>query len=332
MKAWRAFPKGAWASVGNVLTGFGQGEGSYGLAYAVDTSMQALVNGRVSARIRLAGTGAMEGAGVMCRANDLRSFVGLYVVSVPSKPKHFSLRLAAFKHGKIVSLVGLKEPVLIPSGELHATLRFFSGDVTGEIKIGSDVFRLNYLIPQIPFPGLCGIVRFYGASVVAHQVEIENLAMTPILPDVEPSEIVTSERTLPYQVFLSYATEDTNIVSQVVQAFKARGLSYWVDYEQIEFGDRIVEKIEEGLQGSRYIVACLSKRQAESGWCRAEYGTLLYREFSGETARRVIPLSLDGTEKGASVPFLLSDKLRADFSNKDNFEKFLKFLERPASA
>lgn len=115
---------------------------------------------------------------------------------------------------------------------------------------------------------------------------------------------------------------------KVANEFKRMGITYWIDEEQITFGDAIVTKIEEGLKNSRYVVVCLSKNVARSGWCRAEYSPILYREFSGETTRRVIPLSLDGSSGLETTPLLLSDKLRADFTDETNFQDFLSFLRK----
>jgi hypothetical protein len=71
----------------------------------------------------------------------------------------------------------------------------------------------------------------------------------------------------------------------------------------------------------------LSDKLGKSGWCRAEYGPILYREFSDDTSRRVIPLSLDGSESEKSVPLLLSGKMRADFTDERSFEAFIDFLK-----
>jgi hypothetical protein len=64
-----------------------------------------------------------------------------------------------------------------------------------------------------------------------------------------------------------------------------------------------------------------------SGWCRAEYGSVLNRELSGDTTRRVIPLSLDGTADAAAIPMLLVDKLRVDFTSERSMAEFIGFLK-----
>ena len=323
MSNWQTFPNKSWSPIGKILSGFGNGEGAYKSAYAINIDAGLFLNGRVSAYIRLAGKRPINGAGVICRANETRSFVAFYVVTDESSPDLYSVRLAAFKYGKIVSLVGLKHSISLPNRQFHISLQFFSGEMVGEVVTETETHTLTYLIPELPFPGNCGVVRFYNSSVTIQKNQIEELKMKPILPE-EDEEI--NHPIYPFSVFLSHSSADKETVLEVIDAFKKANISYWVDHEQIKFGDGIVTKIEEGLQKSRYVVVCLSKRLTNSNWCRKEYGSILYREFSGDTSRRVIPLSLDGSDN-SNIPLLLSDKLRADFTNQSNFSEFIQFLQ-----
>lgn len=100
-----------------------------------------------------------------------------------------------------------------------------------------------------------------------------------------------------------------------------------MDAEQITFGDPVVGKIEDGLRNSRFVVAVLSAGLVKSGWCRAEYGSVLNRELSGDASRQVIPLSLDGTNDTTDIPMLLIDKLRVDLTRKQSIAEFVMFLK-----
>lgn len=323
MSSWRVFPKGQWTPVGKVLSGFGQGEGAYGAAYAIDISAGQFLNGRVSTYVRLAGGPRINGAGVICRADELHSFIAFCIVTDDVAPDRFSVRLAGFKHGKLVSLIGLKESIQVPAGEFHIALQFFSGDMVGQVTIGTETHILKHSFPVLAFPGYAGIIRFYGSSIMAQNIKVEKITMWPILMENKNER---SQAPHSFLVFLSHSTSDKEVVLKVLEAFKKAGISYWVDHEQISFGDGIVGKIEEGLQKSKYVVVCLSEHLASSGWCRAEYSPILYREFSGNTSRRVIPLSLDGSKNSDTVPLLLSDKMRADFTSPSSFSTFLQFL------
>src|SRR5215831_14982377 len=103
MSNWRAFPERSWAEVRDSFSGFGRGTIPFGLAYAADTSRR-ILNGRVSARIRLGRLDRPAGGGVVCRADDLRSLVAFHLISDPEAPGLFSVRITAFKYGTVVAM------------------------------------------------------------------------------------------------------------------------------------------------------------------------------------------------------------------------------------
>jgi hypothetical protein len=129
-----------------------------------------------------------------------------------------------------------------------------------------------------------------------------------------------------YDVFISHSHADKDAIAPVIQRLREAGISYWLDAEQIAFGDFVVGKIEDGLRDSRFVAAVLSVGLVKSGWCRAEYGAVLNRELSGDTARRVIPLSLDGTNDVGAIPMLLTDKRRVDLRSELSVAEFIAFL------
>jgi hypothetical protein len=320
MSDWHSFPERSWSRVGRLLSGYGGGSGPYRTAYSLRDDGGPLLNGRILAKVLFPQQPSLSGVGVLCRADRFSSFVAFYLVTDASQRERLSVRLAAFKEGTIRSIVALQEPIPWPRGPFHLSLQFFSGKMIGEVVSGETSHRISYLIPEVPFPGHCGLVRFYGAPATVLDVQIEEITMKPKLQPIEEA-IEPFE----YTVFLSHSHADLEHVKRLAAAFRKEGIKYWVDHEQINFGDPIVQKIEEGLAKSRYVVVCLSESLNRSTWVRAEYGPILYREFSGDTARRVIPLSIDGSSS-ASVPLLLADKLRADFTDPSSFEAFLRFL------
>ena len=128
-----------------------------------------------------------------------------------------------------------------------------------------------------------------------------------------------------YDVFLCHSSADKPLVLQIATEFRAKGITYWLDSEQITFGDPIIGKIEEGLQKSRYVVPCVSANLSRSGWPRAEYGAILNAELSGDSTRVVIPLKLDDSSDNV-IPLLLRNKRRVMYSNKVEYAEFLRFL------
>ena len=324
MSDWRAFPERSWAEVRGSFSGFGRGSSPFGLAYAADTGRR-ILNGGVSARIRLGRLDRPAGAGVVCRADGLRSLVAFYVISDPEAPGLFSVRITAFKYGTVVATAALTEPFALADNEMHVSLQFFSGSMRGELRSGGGSVAIDRLIPEGPFPGYAGLVRFYDCPAFAREVHIEEIGMRPVLPEATDKP---SARQYKFDVFLSHAQGDSELIAQVTKSFRQAGISYWIDEEQVTFGDRVVQKIEDGLRDSRFVVVALSEALGESGYSRSEYSPILFREFTGETSRRVIPLSLDGSDSERAVPLLLSEKMRADLTKKDSFESFIEFIKK----
>ncbi len=326
MSTWRAFPDRTWSAIGPSVSGFGAGDGAYDMSYAIDTDVGPFLNGRVSGRLRFAPQNQVQGAGLVCRADEHRSGVAFYVTTDPDLPELYAVRLATFKHGQLSAVVGLRKPIDLGVGDnVQMALQFFAGDLTGHVAVDTQVHSLKSVVPGLPFPGYGGVVRFYGTPVLVRDVHIETIGTMPVLPE-EPEAANRPHR---FAAFISHSSTDKDRVREFVSQLRGAGIPYWIDEEQITFGDPIVAKIEEGLQNSRYVVVCLSQNLATSGWCRAEYGPILYREFSGTTSRRVIPLSLDGSTGADSTPLLLSDKMRADFTSSASMKAFLKFLKGP---
>ncbi|AOS83159.1 hypothetical protein BIU88_02765 [Chlorobaculum limnaeum] len=129
-----------------------------------------------------------------------------------------------------------------------------------------------------------------------------------------------------FDVFLSHSSADKSAIEKIVSDFKKEGIKVWVDHEQINFGDNITNKIEYGLKNSKFIIVTLSKNLGKSNWCRAEYGPILNKEYGGNNDKKVIPLKLDNCPD-EDIPYLLYDKKRADYSNKEEYMSLIKYIK-----
>lgn len=129
-----------------------------------------------------------------------------------------------------------------------------------------------------------------------------------------------------YDVFICHSSKDKPIIATLIEDLKKENITYWVDAEKINFGDSIIEKITKGLETSKYIIPCVSKNLTASGWTKAEYGSILNAEFSGNSNRIVIPLLLEDCGV-KDIPTLLRDKKWVIYSDKTEFSEFVKFLK-----
>jgi len=138
------------------------------------------------------------------------------------------------------------------------------------------------------------------------------------------------DKLLKYDVFICHSSKDKPIIRALIEDLKKEQIAYWIDAEQIEFGDSITEKIYEGLTKSKFILLCISKNLITSDWTRAEYGAILNTEFSGNSDRKVIPLLLKDCDLD-DIPSLLRDKKLVNYSDKIDFYRFIDFIKKNQS-
>ena len=112
-----------------------------------------------------------------------------------------------------------------------------------------------------------------------------------------------------WDLFISYAAEDREAVAApLADRLESAGLSVWIDGRQLQLGDSIVEKIEEGLANSRYGVVILSPAFIANQWPRRELNALFSLEEGGTP--RILPVwhDLDHAAVVAYSP-ILADRL-----------------------
>lgn len=320
MSNWKDITRDSWSFTSDSVTGYGGGIGSYKTSYTVNLENNSLLNGRISADLRIAKR-HLTGAGLICRADDLWTFLAMYVTTSDQKD-FMAMRIGFWKQGMFNIIVSKKENIYLDDDFNHFSLDFFSGFIKGEITTSVKTYTLEYLAPHIPFPGYVGLVKFYGAGITAKNIKIESRSYPNIALGA------TKVKTYKYDIFISHSSKDKQIVEKIIQDFRLAGITYWVDHEQINFGDAVTDKIENGLRESKNILVCISSNLGKSNWCRAEYGPILNRELSRSskpTVNKVIPLRLDDCDDD-DIPILLYDRKRADYSNNEEYSELLKFL------
>lgn len=125
-------------------------------------------------------------------------------------------------------------------------------------------------------------------------------------------------------LFLSHTGVDKPFVRQLRADLIARGVErVWLDEAEIDIGDSLIAKIEEGIKLSRYIAVVLSTKSIGAPWVKKELDVAMNREIaSGEVV--VLPLLIEACE----LPEFLKGKLYADFSKPEEYEAVLAKLLR----
>ena len=125
-------------------------------------------------------------------------------------------------------------------------------------------------------------------------------------------------------LFLSHTGDDKPFVRRLRDDLLARGVPrVWLDEAEIEIGDSLTGKIEEGLAASRYVAVVLSRKSVAAPWVRKELETAMTREVLGGDVV-VLPLLYERCE----LPGFLSGKFYADFTDPSRYEAMLEKLLR----
>lgn len=126
-------------------------------------------------------------------------------------------------------------------------------------------------------------------------------------------------------IFLSHTGADKPFVRSLRDDLHAHGVPrVWVDEAEIEIGDSLIAKIEEGMKVCRYIGVVLSTKSMKAPWVKKELDVAMNREIAGGEVV-VLPLLYEKCE----LPEFLKGKLYADFTDEDTYEEVLgKLLRR----
>ena len=79
--------------------------------------------------------------------------------------------------------------------------------------------------------------------------------------------------TFTYDVFVSHSSKDKPVVRELAERLKQDGLRVWLDEWEIQPGDMISLKIEQGLEQLRTLVLVMSKNALASEWVTLERHT-----------------------------------------------------------
>jgi hypothetical protein len=118
-------------------------------------------------------------------------------------------------------------------------------------------------------------------------------------------------------IFISYSTADKSFVDHLVDSLSREGISIWIDEGEILPGDRIRERINQGILDSRYLLLVLSQNSIRSNWVRVELDSAMIREIE-DNAVVVIPVLIGGIET-TEIPLDLRGKKYIDFRDSKIF-------------
>ncbi len=113
-------------------------------------------------------------------------------------------------------------------------------------------------------------------------------------------------------VFVSHRRGDAAEALRLAEELRRAGHSVWLDEWVMNIGDSIVQRMDEGLHGSAYLVLCYSDAGVMSPWISREWMSALARQLEGQDVR-ILPVMLTGSVAPAILADIYAADLRADW-------------------
>jgi hypothetical protein len=123
--------------------------------------------------------------------------------------------------------------------------------------------------------------------------------------------------------FLSHSSRDKDFVRRLAADLTSRGITVWLDEQDILAGQSFVERISEGVYASDVFVFVSSEDSVKSEWAKKELNLAFSRQLS-EANVFILPARIDDAEP----PKILKDIHYADFrkSYDDGLNTLLKSI------
>ena len=112
----------------------------------------------------------------------------------------------------------------------------------------------------------------------------------------------------------------------LAEYLRHEGLTVWLEDEQLDIGDQVLQTLEQGLQCSRFIVVCLSKHFANSLWGPRRIFPPLPACVKPKPGVALCCRSLSATTKRWITPDFLYDKYCVDVRTNQGLERLLRKL------
>ena len=111
--------------------------------------------------------------------------------------------------------------------------------------------------------------------------------LSSLVRDISSPPSIGSTKTS-YDVFVSHASEDKDVVRELVLALQNHGLSVWFDEISMQIGDSLRRSIDQGLARSRFGIVVLSPSFIKKPWTNYEFDGIVTNSISGK--QKMLPI------------------------------------------
>lgn len=113
------------------------------------------------------------------------------------------------------------------------------------------------------------------------------------------------------RVFISHSSRDKKFVRFLKDCLLENSIETWLDEDQLDLGDKLVNKLESALDKSSHLVIILSPASVNSDWVSFELKRAIENNRTGLNSK-IIPIKY----KECNVPEEIAELLHADLTNE----------------
>lgn len=130
----------------------------------------------------------------------------------------------------------------------------------------------------------------------------------------------------PKTIFISHSSNNKQDIEAFIPYLNSQNLPIWYDKVNIDYGDNITNKIQEGIDNSEAVIFWITNEFLESKWCKTEMSAFITKNIENET---LIISILDSNIKRENLPMFLRNIKYITFSNPINFEYIANEIKNP---
>lgn len=113
------------------------------------------------------------------------------------------------------------------------------------------------------------------------------------------------------KVFISHSSKDKKFVRLLKDGLLENNIETWFDEDQLDLGDKLINKLENALDDSSHLVIVLSSTSVNSEWVKFELKKAIENNRTGLNSK-IIPIKY----KQCEIPTELSELLHADLTDE----------------
>lgn len=120
------------------------------------------------------------------------------------------------------------------------------------------------------------------------------------------------------RVFLSHSFQNKEDIEELIPFLNSKNLPVWYAPLDIEYGDSIINKVEEGMGNSVCVIFWITKEYLSSRWCKKEMSSFLNRQIIRNNIL-ILPI-VDSDILEEDIPAFISELKYLRISRPTNFD------------